>query len=88
MTRSGSAKRSLASQRWQTAVAFPYQLNLPTEALVDLKVRRRLGRFIPVWGWLNGLAVLRISVIPQRWLACRGGARRLCLCPNVLPGMR
>ncbi len=66
MTRLGGAKRSLASRRWQTAVAFPYQPNLPTEALVDLKVRRRLGRFIPVWGWLKGLAVLRITVIPQR----------------------
>ena len=31
-----------------------YQLNLPTDALIDLKVRRLLGRFIPVWGWLNG----------------------------------
>jgi hypothetical protein len=55
----------------KTAVAFPYQPNLPTEALVDLKVRRRLGRFIPVWGWLKGLTVLRSTVIPQRWPACR-----------------
>jgi len=71
MTRLGGAKRSLASQRWQTAVACPYQPNLPTDALIDLKVRRRLGRFIPVWGWVKGLAVLRITVIPKRRPACR-----------------
>ena len=45
----------------KTALAFPYQLNLPTDALIDLKVRRRLGRFIPVWDWLNGFTVLRIG---------------------------
>ena len=55
----------------KTALAFPYQLNLPTDALIDLKVRRRLGRFIPVWGWLNCFTVLRSTVIPQRWPGCR-----------------
>ena len=68
----------------KNAVAFPYQLNSPTDALIDLKVRRRLGRFIPVWDWLNGFTGLRITVIPQRRPACRGDARRLCLCPDVL----
>jgi len=33
----------------KTAVAFPYQLNLPADALIELKVRRHLGRFIPIW---------------------------------------
>jgi len=45
----------------KTAVAIPYLLNLPTDALIDLKVGRRLGRFIPVWGWLNGFTGLRIG---------------------------
>ena len=67
----------------KTALAFPYQLNSPTEALIDLKVRRRLGRLIPVWDWLNGFTGLRITVIPQRRPACRGDARRLCLCPYM-----
>ena len=66
------------------ALAFPYQLNLPTDALIELKVRRRLGRLIPVWGWLNGFTVLRSTVIPRRWPACRGDARRLCLCTYML----
>jgi len=55
----------------KTAVAFPYQLNLPTDALIELKVRRRLGSFISLWAWVNGLSVLRIIVIPQRRPACR-----------------
>ena len=75
----GGARRSPAPQRCQNRCCLP----LPTEALIDLKVRRRLSRFIPVWGWLNGFTVLRITVIPQRWPACRGDARRLCLCPDV-----
>ena len=29
----------------KTAVTTP----LPTDALIDLKVRRRLGRFVPIW---------------------------------------
>ena len=45
----------------KTVVAIPQQLNLPTDALIDLKVRRRLGRFIPVWGWLKGFTGLRIG---------------------------
>ena len=68
----------------KTAVAFPYQLNLPTEALIDLKVRHRLGRFIPIWPNVDTIAHLRITVIPRRRPACRGDARRLCLCPDVL----
>ena len=49
----------------KTAVALPC-LPLLTDALIDLKVRHRLGRFIPVWGWLDGFTGLRITVIPQR----------------------
>ena len=60
------------------------QLNSPTDALIDLNVRGRLGRFIPVCGWLKGFTGLRITVIPQRRPACRGDARRLCLCPDVI----
>ena len=66
------------------ALAFPYQLNLPPDALIDLKVRRRLGRLIPAWDWLNCFTGLRFTVIPQRRPACRGDARRLCLCPYML----
>ena len=66
------------------AVAFPDQLNLATDALIDLKVRRRLGRFIPIWRNVDTIAHLRISTIPQRRPARRGDARRLCLCPDVL----
>ena len=37
------------------------KFNSPTDALIDPKVRCRLGRFIPVWDWLNGLTGLRIK---------------------------
>jgi hypothetical protein len=56
----------------------------PTEALIDLKVRRRVGRFIPVWGWLNALTGLRFGAIPQRRPACRGDVWWLWLHPDVL----
>ena len=42
----------------------------PTDALVDLKVRCRLGRFVPIWLNLNALALRHIGPIPQRRLAC------------------
>jgi len=45
----------------KTAVAVHYQLNSTTDALIDLKVRGRLGRFIPVCGWLKGFTGLRIG---------------------------
>ena len=82
----GGARRNPAPQRWQTRCCHPLQtqLNSPTDALIDLKVRHRLGRLIPVWDWLNGFTGLRITVIPQRRPACRGDARRLCLCPYML----
>jgi hypothetical protein len=41
----GGDRRSLGPQRWQNRCYNP----LPTDALIDLKVRRRLGRFIPIW---------------------------------------
>jgi hypothetical protein len=34
---------------------------LPTDALIDLKVRRRLGRFVPIWLNLDTLAHGRIA---------------------------
>ena len=66
------------------AVAFPYQLNSPTDALIDLKVRGRLGPSIPAWGGLNARAGLCIGAIPQRRPAYRCDARRLCLHPDVV----
>ena len=45
----------------KTVVAIPQQLNSPTDALIELKVRRRLDRFIPVWDWLKGFTGLRIG---------------------------
>ena len=71
----------------QTAVAFPYQFNSPTDALIDIKVRRRLGRFIPIWlnvGTLDTIAHLRIARVLQRRPACWFDARRLWLHPDVL----
>src|SRR3990167_451858 len=62
-----------------TAVA-----TLPTDALIDLEVRGRLGRFIPVWGWLHALCGLRVALVPQWRPACRGDVRRLRLHPDVL----
>ncbi len=79
----GAALPRSVGKTGNTAVAFPYQLNLPADALINLKVRHRLGRFIPVWDWLNGFTGLRITVIPQRRPACRGDARRLCVCPYM-----
>jgi hypothetical protein len=37
---------SLPRSVGKTAVASPYQLNLPTNALIGIKVRRRLGGFV------------------------------------------
>lgn len=49
----------------------------PTDALIDLIVRCRLRRQIPVcWLDLRPVIHLRITVIPQRWSACRGNMRR------------
>jgi hypothetical protein len=64
----------------------------PTDALIDLKVRCRLGRFIPIWHNLDTLAHRHIGTsahrhiapVPQRRPACWGDARWLCIRPNVL----
>ena len=44
MTRLGGARRNAPPQRWQNRCCRP----LPTDALIDLKVRGQLSRFIPI----------------------------------------
>ena len=62
---------------------------LPTDALIDLKVRRRLGRFIPIW--LNPGTPSRSSGTshPSHSGGPRAGAmRRLRPHPRCAPGCR
>jgi hypothetical protein len=76
-------RRSPAPQRWKNRCYQP----LPTDALIGLKVRGRLGRFIPIWlnvGTLHTIAHLRIARVPQRRPACWCDARWLCLHPYVV----
>ena len=56
----------------------------PVDALIDLKVGCRLRRQIPVWLDFDTLAHLRITLIPQRWPACRGYMQGLGLHPDVI----
>ena len=49
----------------------------PIDALIDLAVRCRLRRQIPVQLDFDTLAHLRITVLPKRWPARRGYARGL-----------
>jgi hypothetical protein len=58
----GSTRRSPAPQRWPNRCCLPS----PTDALIDLKVRRRLGRFVPIWLNLDTLAHGRVAPVPQR----------------------
>jgi hypothetical protein len=78
MTRLGGARRSPAPQRWQNRCCHP----LPTDALIDLKVRGWLSRFIPIWlnvGTLDTIAHLRVvAAIPQRWPGICSGTPPLC----------
>ena len=46
----------------------------PVNALIDLEVRCRLRRQIPVWLDLDALTHLRITVLPPRRPACRAYA--------------
>ena len=46
----------------------------PVDALIDLIVGCGLRRQISVWLDFDTLAHLRITLIPQRWPACRGYA--------------
>lgn len=75
------AQRSLAAlvKPMLTAVATPS----PTDALIDLKFRRRLGRLVPIWRNVDTLAHLRVAPVPQRWPTSRGDARWLCIHPDV-----
>jgi hypothetical protein len=71
----------------KTAVAVPYQFNSPTDALINIKVRGRLGRFIPIWlnvCTLDTIAHPRTAAIPQRRPTRRGDARWLCICPDMV----
>ena len=56
----------------------------PNDALIDLKVRCRLRRQIPVRLNLRPVTHLRITVSPQRWPARRGDVRRLRVNPDVI----
>ncbi len=51
-----SAGRSPAPQRWQNRCCHP----LPTDALMDLIIRRRLGRLVPIWRNVDTTAHLPI----------------------------
>jgi hypothetical protein len=58
----GSTRRSPTPQRWPNRCRHCS----PTDALIDLKVRRRLGRFVPIWLNLDTLAHGRVAPVPQR----------------------
>ena len=61
-----------------------WSVDSSTDALIDLVVWCRLPCQIPVWLALDALTGLRITVLPQRWPACRGQARRLGIYPDVI----
>ena len=52
--------------------------------LIDLVVGCRLRRHIPVRLDLHPFTHLRITVIPQRWPACRGYAKGLGVDSDML----
>ena len=56
----------------------------PVDALINLVVRCRLRRQIPVWGDIDTVIHLRIAVVPKWWPACRGDGWRLGLHTDVL----
>ena len=53
----------------------------PIDALIDLKVRCRLRRQIPIGLHVHPLIRLRVAVIPQRGPACRRQVRGLRVHP-------
>lgn len=59
----------------------------PIDALIDLIGRCRLRCQIPVRLDLHTLARLRITVLPQRWPACRGDVRRLSVHADVIQNL-
>ena len=63
----------------------PSPARSPTDALIDLKVRCRLRRQVPIcWFDLRPVIRLRIAVIPHRWPARRADVRGLGVDPNVI----
>jgi hypothetical protein len=76
----GGDRCSLPRSVGQTTVTTPLPTD-PTDALIDLKVRHRLGRFIPIWlnvGPLDTIAHLRTSTRPTE------AARVLVRCAAAL----
>ena len=62
----------------------PSPARSPTDALIDLAVRCRLRRQVPIcWFDLRPVIRLRIAVTPQRWPARRGYVWRLRACAQV-----
>ena len=70
----------------------PSPARSPTDALIDLVVRCRLRRQVPIcWFDLRPVIRLRIAVTPQRWPARRGYVWRLRVDPDAikdLPDLR
>ena len=63
----------------------PSPARSPTDALIDLKVRCRLRRQVPIcWFDLRPVIRLRIAVIPQRWPARWADVRGLRVDPDVI----
>ncbi len=42
-----------------------------------------MDRFVPIWRNFDTLAHGRIAPVQQRWPACRGDARWLCIHPDI-----
>ena len=55
----------------------------PVDALIGLIVGCGLRRQIPVWLDVDTLAHLRITLIPQRWPACRGAGDMRGACEST-----
>ena len=61
----------------------PSPARSPTDALIDLKVRCRLRRQVPIcWFNLRPVIRLRVAVIPQLWPARRADVRGLGVEPD------
>ena len=72
------------AQRQPAAIQIRRFAQSPTDALIDLKVRCRLCRQIPVRLDLRPVTHLRITLIPQRWPARRGYVWRLRVDTDVI----
>ena len=72
------------AQRQPAAIQIRRFAQSPTDALIDLKVRCRLRRQIPVRLDLRPVTHLRITLIPQWWPARRGYVWWLGVDPDVI----